>query len=144
MQVETPEKTADKCRNPSPDLVMTHARQENKDIDELKAMKYKEYKCVKCGWVHAAIPLADAQSAIDAANAARVRQWLPINAGIEQYLKCFGCGASTKGFIPAEAGDAPRGSTLQAVVVPEEYFSKKCLRGADYPQGPRNARDKNE
>lgn len=89
-----------------------------------KAMKYKEYKeykCVKCAWVHAAISLADAQSAIDGANAARVQRRLPINADIEQYQKCFGCGTSTKSFIPDGASDAPQGSTLQVVVVPVEF-----------------------
>ncbi len=32
-------------------------------------MTYKEFKCTKCGWVHSAIPLADAEAQVASTNA---------------------------------------------------------------------------
>lgn len=69
---------------------------------------YKEYKCPKCGWVHAAIPL----------------QAVPAEGDMERYLRCFNCRAHTSGFVPAGADDAPDGCTLQPALVPgawDEY-----------------------
>jgi hypothetical protein len=63
---------------------------------------YKECKCNRCGWVHAALPLP-------------VVQQNPDYAG---YHKCFKCGAPSDGFVPAHAKDAPTGSTIQGVYVP--------------------------
>lgn len=63
---------------------------------------YKEYKCPQCGWVHAVIP----------------QRAVPMVADIASYLRCFNCGASSSGFVPAAADDAPDGSSLQPVVVP--------------------------
>ena len=61
---------------------------------------YKEYKCNRCGWVHAALPVQ------------------AIYEVTEMYLRCFSCKASSGGFVPAEPGDAPKGCTLQPVYVP--------------------------
>jgi len=69
---------------------------------------YKPYKCPKCGWVHAAIPLAVAKQNTDYAG----------------YHSCYNCNQPAWSFVPAEAGDAPDGCTLQPVVVSGvwEYF----------------------
>lgn len=68
---------------------------------------YKEYKCPKCGWVHAALPL----SAIPEVT--------------EMYLRCFQCRAPSFSFVPAGPTDAPDGCTLQTVLVSgawEDFF----------------------
>lgn len=69
-------------------------------------MSYKEYKCPKCGWVHAAIPRS---AALEQAGSQEV---------YAQYFRCFQCGAPTDDFIPALPDDAPLGCTIQGVVVP--------------------------
>lgn len=66
-----------------------------------RGLGYKEYKCPRCGWVHAAI----------------TRSALP-DVGIEQYLRCFGCHAPSFSFVPAGPADAPAGCTLQPIFVP--------------------------
>jgi rubredoxin len=81
-------------------------------------MSYKEYKCQKCGWVHAAIPLAQAQAQVQSVNAWLAGKQEPQTETIERYLKCFRCGAPSAQFVPALLGDAPLGSTIQGVVVP--------------------------
>lgn len=75
-----------------------------------EVLGYKEYKCAKCGWVHAAIPL----------------QAVPTDGEMQMYLRCFNCRAPTAGFVPAGPDDAQGGCTLQPVVVPgawEEFFT---------------------
>lgn len=67
-----------------------------------EALGYKEYKCPRCGWVYAAIPLSD----------------VPPGADMRMYQRCCNCGALALCFVPAEAGDAPEGCTLPPVVVP--------------------------
>ena len=66
--------------------------------------KLGEYKCPQCGWVHIAITREFA---------------IASNCDIARLKKCFRCGAPSVGFVPAEAGDAPPLSTLQAVVLKE-------------------------
>lgn len=63
---------------------------------------YKEYKCTRCGWVHAAIP----QSAV------------PADSDLLGFQRCFRCSAPSSGFVPAGEGDVLTGSSLQPVVVP--------------------------
>jgi DNA-directed RNA polymerase subunit RPC12/RpoP len=63
---------------------------------------YKEYKCGRCGWVHAAIPLYA----------------LPADTALARYLSCFNCSAPTADFVPAGPDDAPDGCSLQPVIVP--------------------------
>lgn len=65
------------------------------------SMGYIEVKCHKCGWVHAAVPIAAVS--LDA---------------LEACLKCFRCGAPNRDFVLAGPGDAPVGCTLQPVVLP--------------------------
>ena len=65
-----------------------------------EALGYKEYKCPKCGWVHAALPLS------------------AIREVTEMYLRCFRCRAPSFSFVPAGRDDAPDGCTLQPVYVP--------------------------
>lgn len=70
---------------------------------------YKEFKCNKCGWVHAALPLAAVQVEVEASG----------------YSKCFRCGAPSAGFVPAQEGDVHRGATIQGVYVPgawDDFF----------------------
>jgi hypothetical protein len=63
---------------------------------------YKEYKCHRCGWVHAAIPLSVAKQ----------------NAGYLGYYSCFNCSEPSSAFVPAGPSDAPDGCTLQPALVP--------------------------
>lgn len=70
---------------------------------------YKKYNCNKCGWVHAALPLAAVQQQVEAGK----------------YAKCFRCGAPSAGFVPADEGDVPTGSTMQGIYVPgawDDFF----------------------
>lgn len=81
-------------------------------------MSYLEYKCPKCGWVHAAIPLSEATAQVASANEYCESQGPPQIASMERYLRCFRCGAPTTGFVPACPGDAPNGCTIQGIIVP--------------------------
>lgn len=80
-------------------------------------MSYRECKCPKCGWVHAAIPRFDAE-AVASANEYYRSKGRPQAASISDYRRCFRCGAPTDGFVPAGPNDAPKGCTIQGVVVP--------------------------
>ena len=82
-------------------------------------MKYREYKCGLCGWVHAAIPYEVAQASVESANASAALRGAPERASMEAYFRCYRCGASTECFVPAKPDDAPAGSTIQAVVLPD-------------------------
>lgn len=53
-------------------------------------------KCKKCKWVHFEHETDD-----------------PVAQ--EYYVRCFRCGNSYKDFEPAEDGDVPDGSTVQAI-----------------------------
>ena len=81
-------------------------------------MKYGEYKCQKCNWVHAAIPVSVAEAQVASSNEYSRSQGTPPTASMEHYWKCFRCGASTQDFVPAGPDDAPMGCTIQGVVVP--------------------------
>ena len=83
-----------------------------------EALGYKAYKCPKCLWVHAAIPLANAQEQVQIVNAWHASKGEPQTETIQRYLRCFRCGAPTADFVPALSDDAPTGSTIQGVVVP--------------------------
>ena len=85
---------------------------------DTEALGYKEYKCPRCGWVHAAIPLQVAQEQVQSANVWLASKSEPQTETIERYMRCFRCGAPTADFIPALPHDAPTGSTIQGVVVP--------------------------
>jgi rubredoxin len=82
-------------------------------------VSYREYKCLKCGWVHAAISLADAEAQLAAANEYSKLKGRPQTASMDHYRRCFRCGAPTNGFVPAGPGDAPSGCKIQGVVMPE-------------------------
>ena len=87
-----------------------------------ESLGYKEYKCPKCSWVHAAIPLAVVQQ----------------NPEYYGYYKCFRCGAPSDGFVPAEPADAPDGCTLQPVVVPgawDDFFADGPRVSNDFGDG---------
>ncbi|MFM1907425.1 MAG: hypothetical protein RLZZ591_1102 [Pseudomonadota bacterium] len=79
---------------------------------DTEKLGYKKYKCNKCGWVHAALPLEV------------VRQ----QAAEGKYAKCFRCGAPSAGLVPAQEGDVQRGATIQGVYVPGAWddFLKKA------------------
>jgi DNA-directed RNA polymerase subunit RPC12/RpoP len=75
-----------------------------------EVLGYKEYKCNKCGWVHAAISM----------------HAVPRGQTLDRYLRCFNCGILAFNFVPAEPEDAPDGCTLQPVVIPgvwEEFLT---------------------
>lgn len=69
-------------------------------------MSFKEYKCPRCGGVHAAVPLDVAQR-----HEATV-------ADYESFFRCFNCGAPSHEFVPAQDSDCMTGVTIQCVVVP--------------------------
>lgn len=71
------------------------------------ARPYHEVKCPCCGWVHASVP----PNMIDMASASER----------EGYFRCFNCGHPSTTFVPAGPGDAPTGTTLQPVVIPERH-----------------------
>jgi hypothetical protein len=87
-------------------------------LHDTTPLGYKAYKCHKCSWVHAAIPDSAAKEQAQAANAWCASKGEPPAETIERYMRCFRCGASTSGFVPAGQDDAPTGSTIQGVVVP--------------------------
>lgn len=68
-------------------------------------MPYVEVKCPKCAWVHASVPLSTVLSDDDSPEQ------------IAHYFRCFNCRSPTSAFVPAQPEDAPRGCTLQPVVV---------------------------
>jgi hypothetical protein len=70
-------------------------------------MSFKEYKCPRCGRVHAAISLADAEDVVSE------------NGDISPFLQCFGCGAPSTDFVPAGADDELSYSSVAVVVVPD-------------------------
>jgi hypothetical protein len=61
-----------------------------------------QYKCPTCGWVHIAITREFA---------------IANNYDLARLERCFRCGTPSVGFVPAQPGDAPTLSTLQAVVL---------------------------
>lgn len=88
-----------------------------------EALGYKKYKCPRCGWVHAAVPLQVA------------RQNPEVTA---RYLRCFRCGESSSSFVPAETGDVPKGSTIQGVYVPgvwDDFFEGGPRVSDDFGDG---------
>lgn len=74
-----------------------------------------EYRCPRCGRVHLRISRADAESAVARANQRLQPSERP--ASMEQYLRCFGCGAAASTFVLAGPDDAPDGVTLTLCVV---------------------------
>ncbi len=83
--------------------------------------KYREYKCGKCGWIHAAITRAEADQFVESANSYCLAQGSPKTATLAQYMRCSRCGAPSADFLPARAGDVPAGATLPVVYVPHAY-----------------------
>ncbi len=80
--------------------------------------QYPFAKCGACGWLHVAMPAADAHKAVTDHNAARDRGgWPDRPAAYDRYLRCHRCGASTDQFVPALETDARHGATLHACVV---------------------------
>jgi hypothetical protein len=69
-------------------------------------MSYKEYKCPRCGRVHAAISRADAEVAVEPGD------------NMSVFFRCFGCGVPSSEFVPAGPDDEPDDCTLTVVVVP--------------------------
>lgn len=74
-----------------------------------------EYRCPRCGRVHLRVSRADAESMVVSINRRLQPEDQP--ACIDQFLRCFGCGAPTSSFVPAGPDDAPDGVTLTLCVV---------------------------
>ena len=67
---------------------------------------YLQVKCLLCGRVHCAVPMSVAKT------------WQLSPDRLERQRWCFRCGkAKSDTFVPAEPGDSPPLSTLQAIVV---------------------------
>lgn len=81
-------------------------------------MSYVACKCPKCGWVHSAIPLSDAEAQVAFVNEYSKSKGLPQTASIDHYRRCSRCGAPTDDFVPACPRDAPMACTIEGVVVP--------------------------
>lgn len=84
-----------------------------------------EFKCLKCGWLHAGIPETDAITAVTDFNAYFSTLGLEAQASfgeqpssLEMHKRCYTCGAPAASFLPATPGDAPLGCTLQVVMAP--------------------------
>jgi hypothetical protein len=85
--------------------------------------QYPFAKCGACGWLHVAMPAADAHAAVAKFNAAREKgNWPDQVATYERYLRCRHCGASTDQFVPAVETDARHGVTLQPCVIERANF----------------------
>lgn len=85
-----------------------------------------DFKCPKCGWVHAGISEKAAIAAVAEFNeyfATLTREAQASFGGepssLEMYKRCCRCGAPAASFLPAALGDAPVGCTLQVVIAPE-------------------------
>lgn len=89
--------------------------------------KLGDFKCPKCGWVHAGISEAGAVAAVAEFNESFATMGLESlalfggePASLEMYKQCFRCGAPAASFLPAAPGDAPLGCTLQVVIAPTD------------------------
>lgn len=80
-------------------------------------MTYTKYKCPRCGGVHAAIPLQEAQEQVQSANAWLASNNEPETEDLARYMRCSRCGAPLTDSVPAQPDDAPDGCTIQPVVV---------------------------
>lgn len=84
-----------------------------------------EFKCHQCGWVHVGL---DKETVIEHINVVLAYQErihdTSAPACIDDYLKCFRCGAPSEKFLPALPNDAPMGCTIQSVIAPDLYLLK--------------------
>lgn len=78
-----------------------------------------EFKCPSCGRVHLRISRQDAEKSVADFEARCPND--PRPAVMDDYLRCFGCGAPASTFVPAGPDDAPLGCTLTCVVVDREH-----------------------
>lgn len=77
-----------------------------------------ELKCVRCGWGHAGVTKAQAQSWADEANRDSAASGESPAASLVVYQRCFRCQASAQDFVLACREDAPAGCTIQPAIVP--------------------------
>ena len=78
--------------------------------------QFPKVKCPTCGWVHIAIPAADARKQVTAVNEACIELGRCPGASMTEYMRCVRCRADSVTFVPANNGDAPTLATLQPVV----------------------------
>lgn len=78
---------------------------------------YPFAKCHVCGWLHVAVPAADARAETADTNAGFEQAGEARRAKYESFLHCSRCRADSAKFLPAAESDAPSGVTLQSVVV---------------------------
>ena len=73
------------------------------------------YKCPACVWVHVRVVIEDTDPP-------------EVVQAHEKCRQCFRCGAPTLGFLRAQPGDCPLGSTLQACVIDDNDPTDETVR----------------
>ena len=93
------------------------------------------FKCQACGWLHARIPLEEAEhrAALRNESLNRMGSSKPRD-DLSVYFRCRKCGASVAGFVPGTHADAPFGVELPWCVIElpdplaEKILSRKSER----------------
>lgn len=73
-------------------------------------------KCQSCGWVHYAVPRAEAQLEVALFNSYAERAGIEERSSLESYMTCRRCGADTATFEQFTPEREP-GYTMQPAVV---------------------------
>jgi protein-arginine kinase activator protein McsA len=82
----------------------------------------KFVKCLNCKWVHFERTLKEVETEVESFNTyfetldKKSKSHFSGPNSLENYTKCFRCGANYKNFIDAEKGDVPMGSTIQPIL----------------------------
>lgn len=96
----------------------------------MKTEKPEMYTCSKCGWVHFAVSLKEAQHSVASFNtyfaSLTLKQQKEYYGGkgasMATYLSCFLCGNKYTGFRKYKEGDCPDGCTIQPILNKKEKY----------------------